>query len=399
MAKKTKPTRISKVKKSSRVIIPDCKRFTGYKPCFPNTTCNKECVDHDPIGKRILIVNLDAMGAVLQTTAMLPAIKRKYPQSHISWITLKNSFRLLDHNPYLDAVYVWEPESLLILQQIEFDVVYSVDKTARACAFVNTLKAKTKLGFGLNAKKQIIPLNKEAEYFYLLGLDDELKFKKNTQYGTQIVQEAMKLPYQRDEYVLNLSDEELQFCNQYKNKNGLNNDKLIVGFNTGCSHLYPNKKMTIEQHVALIEELYKISGVQLALLGGPEDTERNAEIVRRVGNKVLNTSTMEGVRRGLCYENICDVVITGDSFGMHAAIGLKKYVIVWFGLSCWSEIDLYDRGIKLIPEGLHCAPCWKKVCPYNLECIQMIDLQKIIDEVKQLHSAQNKNLLDKTLIT
>jgi len=70
-------------------------------------------------------------------------------------------------------------------------------------------------------------------------------------------------------------------------------------------------------------------------------------------------------------------VITGDSFGMHAAIGLEKEIIVWFGLSSWTEIDLFDRGVKLIPEGLHCAPCWKRTCPYNLECISMIDLDAI----------------------
>ncbi|RPH36141.1 lipopolysaccharide heptosyltransferase family protein, partial [bacterium] len=65
---------------------PACKHFTGYKPCFPNTNCLEECVRFDPIGTKILIVNLDAMGNVLVTTSILPAIKRKYPQSHISWI-------------------------------------------------------------------------------------------------------------------------------------------------------------------------------------------------------------------------------------------------------------------------------------------------------------------------
>ncbi len=68
---------------------------------------------------------------------------------------------------------------------------------------------------------------------------------------------------------------------------------------------------------------------------------------------------------------------------MHLAIALKKFVIAWFGLSCWTEIDLYDRGVKLFPEGLSCAPCWKKVCPNNLECIQMIDLERIVKETEK----------------
>ncbi|MFA6540150.1 MAG: glycosyltransferase family 9 protein [Bacteroidota bacterium] len=382
MPKKTLKKRAPAPKQ--KIAIPACKRFSGYKPCFPGTTCYKECVDHDPIGKRILIVNLDAMGAVIQTTSMLPAIKRKYPESHISWITLKNAYRLLDNNPYIDDVYVWEPESWMILQQVAFDVVYSIDKTKRSCAFVATLDSKETVGFGLNKRGQIIPLNREAEYFYLLGLDDDLKFKKNTKAGTLIVQEAMKLKFKRDEYVLNLSEEEKAYCEQYRQENGLMNGDLVVGFNTGCSYLFPNKKMTVDQHVDLIDELSRTHGIRLVLVGGPEDTDRNAEIVRRVGNKVLNTPTTEGVRRGICYENICDVIITGDSFGMHVAIGLKKHVIAWFGLSCWHEIDLYERGIKLIPEGLHCAPCWKRTCPYNLECISMIDRERIIGEVKRL---------------
>ena len=369
-------------KRQQKVRIPDCKRFTGYKPCFPGTMCYEECADPDPIGRRILIINLDAMGAVLQTTAMLPAIKRKYPQSHISWITLKNAYRLLENNPYVDAVYTWEPESWLILQSIEFDIVYSTDKTQRSCAFCNTLKAREKIGFGLNKDGVIIPLNKEAEYSYLLGLDDDLKFRRNKKYGTEILQEAMKLKFRRDDYSLNLSDEEKGYCAQYAKDIGLTAGKVVVGFNTGCSYLYPNKKMTIEQHVILIEKLSEIEGVALVLVGGPEDTERNAEIARRAGKKVINTPTTEGVRRGICYENICDVIITGDSFGMHVAIGLKKYVIAWFGLSCWNEIDLYERGIKFIPEGLQCAPCWKKACPYNLECIQMVDLDGIVRAVE-----------------
>ncbi len=365
------------------LIIPDCKHFTGYKPCFPLTLCYESCIQAEPMGVKILIINLDAMGAVLQTTAMLPAVKRTYPQSHITWITEKNAFRLLENNPYLDAVYTWEPESWLILQNMEFDVVYSTDKTKRSAAFAKTLRAKETLGFGMNDDGKIIPLNKEAEYSYMLGLNDAMKFRENTLFGTQILQESLRLEFKRDDYVLTLCESEREFCRSYKSEIGIRETDKVIGFNTGCSYLYPNKKMTIDQHLDIIAKLSGRDGVRLLLLGGPEDTERNAEIARRAGSTVVSTPTTEGVRRGICYENICDVVITGDSFGMHAAIGLKKFVIAWFGLSCWSEIDLYDRGIKLVPEGLACAPCWKKQCPFNLECVHMIDTARIAEEARR----------------
>lgn len=366
-----------------RIVPPRCKHFTGYKPCFPGTRCDQKCVDFNPIGVRILLINLDAMGNVIVTTSILPAIKRRYPESTITWITEKRTASLLQHNPLVDRILAWEPENWLILQQMTFDVVMNVDKSRRSGSLAMSVSAKVKLGFGMNADGQIVPLTRGANANYRLGLDDDLKFHKNRKTVSELQCEQFRLEYQRDEYILPLTEEEHAFCRRYATEHGLAGpEDVIVGFNTGCSELYPNKKMTIEQHLVLIRRLPAIRGLKLVLVGGPEDTIRNAEISRQAGGGVLSTPTTEGLRRGLCYENLCDVVITGDSFGMHAAIGLKKHVIVWFGVSCPAEIDLFGRGVKLVPEGLACSPCWKQACPFNLECIQMIDLDRIVREVQ-----------------
>ncbi|HUI09801.1 MAG TPA: glycosyltransferase family 9 protein [Bacteroidota bacterium] len=387
---KKKPARRRRAASLSRP--PRCKHFTGYKPCFPGTRCDEQCVDFDPIGTRILLINLDAMGNVLATTSILPALKRKYPHSTITWITEKRTAALLQHNPHLDRIFTWEPESWLVLQQLTFDVVLNVDKSRRSGALAMSVRAKTKLGFGMNADGQIIPLTKDAHLNYRMGLDDELKFHRNTKTLNELQCGQFRLPFRRDEYVLALTTEEREFAARYAREQGLTEGSpLVVGLNTGCSELYPNKKMTIDQHVALIGLLGKIPRVKVLLLGGPEDTVRNAEIARQAGSRVLSTPTTEGLRRGLCYVDLCDVVVTGDSFGMHAAIGLRKFVIVWFGVSCAAEIDLFDRGVKLIPEGLSCSPCWKHECPYNLECVQLIDLERIAEEVGRFADRRTRN--------
>lgn len=363
--------------------IPDCKRFSGYKPCFPDHNCWEDgCKENIPTGTKILIINLDAMGDVLMTTAQLPSIKKKYPQSTIYWVTLKIAAPLLYHNEYIDQVYSYDAESILILNQMEFDVIMNVDKSQRSGAMLNSVTAKEKLGFGINKNGKIIPVNEGAYYNYQLGMDDYLKFKVNQRTGQNYLAETFNLEYERHDYVFNFNDEEKSFITNYKTEIGVTDSDKIVGFNTGCSNLYPNKKMTIEQHILLIEKLLDKKKYKIVLVGGPEDTERNSKIYSHFNGKIINTPTTHGVRRGACYESIPDVIITGDSFGMHLAIALKKYVIAWFGLSCWTEIDLYDRGIKLFQKDLFCSPCWKKVCPYDLECIKMIDLDRIVSEVE-----------------
>lgn len=364
--------------------LPSCKNFTGYKPCFPGHNCLTDgCKEENPHGIQILIINFDAMGDVLMTTAQLPALKRKFPVSTIYWVTLKSAVPLLQNNPYLYKVFGYDYESFSILSQIKFDYIMNVDKSQRSSALINNLYSIHKLGFGLSDEGKIYPLNTGAEYNYMLGMDDHLKFKVNKRMGQDYLAETFDVGYKRDEYVFHFSEEEISFTDNYKKEVGITEKDFIVGFNTGCSNLYPNKKMKIEQHVYLIEKLLVKNKYKIALFGGPEDTERNNEIYSHFEGKIINTPTTGGLRRGACYENIADVVITGDSFGMHLAIALKKYVIAWFGLSCWTEIDLYDRGVKFFNESLECSPCWKKMCPYNLECIDTIDLDgmiKVVDE-------------------
>lgn len=358
-----------------------CKHFSGYKPCFPDHDCITDgCKDYKPIGTKILIVNLDAMGDVLMTTAQLPAIKKKFPESTIYWITFKNAAGLLENNYYIDRVLTYDAESLSILQSLSFDYVMNVDKSLRSGALAMQVNAKNRLGFGINENGKIIPLNKGAEYNYQLGLNDNLKFRINQKTGQEYLAETFELDYVRSDYTFKFSDDELQFISDYKKQVGLSPDDEIIGFNTGCSLLFPNKKMTIEQHVSLIDKFLSFNRFKIMLLGGTEDKVRNDIMNEEFKGKIINTPTSYGVRKGACFENIPQLIITGDSFGMHLAIALKKYVIAWFGLSCWTEIDLYDNGVKLFPENLFCAPCWKKVCPYNLECIQMIDLEKIVNE-------------------
>jgi heptosyltransferase-2 len=362
--------------------IPDCKRFSGYKPCFPDHNCwENGCKDNIPTGTKILIINLDAMGDVLMTTAQLPSIKKRYPQSTIYWVTLKIAAPLLYYNYYIDQVFIYDAESILILSQMGFDVVMNVDKSQRSGALLNAVNAKEKLGFGINKNGKIIPVNEGAYYNYQLGMDDNLKFKVNHRTGQDYLAETFNLEYELHDYKFNFNDEEKSFIADYKREIGISDSDKVVGFNTGCSNLFPNKKMTIEQHITLIQKLLEKKKYKIVLVGGPEDTERNEIIYSHFKGKIVNTPTNQGVRRGACYESIPDVIITGDSFGMHLAIALKKYVIAWFGLSCWTEIDLYDRGVKLFQKDLFCSPCWKKVCPYDLECIKLIDLERMIYEV------------------
>lgn len=357
----------------------NCERFSGYKPCEPYKVC-RGCADQKPVDFRILVVNLDAIGNVVQNTSLLPAIRRKYPQAHIEWLTRKMAVAALEHNPYLHRIWTFDWETALVLQHMAFDLVLSCDKSRPATALVESLNARAKVGFGLDASGAIRTLNPEAHHLYRMGIDDQLKFRANQRSGQDLLAEALCLPYERDEYVLSLSAEEQAFVEAFRHGHGIAGDEIVVGLNTGCSTTYPNKKMREDQFVDLIRHLSGEPGLRLALLGGPTETERNGAILKQVQTPVIATPTTDGLRRGILYIDACDVIVTGCTAALHMAIGRRKHVVAWFGPSCASEVDLYDRGEKII-QAVPCSPCWKPSCD-DVICRDTLDIAGYASKVR-----------------
>lgn len=358
----------------------DCKHYNGYKPCQPYKLC-ENCPDYLPQGFRILIINLDALGDVLMTTALLPVIKERYPNSTIRWITLPIAVSLLENNPLIDEIIPYSPETLSWLNHMEFDLVLSCDRDRKSTAIAMSVSAQEKRGFGLGPDGVIIPLNPEMDYAYRLGIDDTLKFRINRQTGQQILAEGMGFVYRRQEYILELTEAEKLEVVRYRASKGIGGSIRAFGINTGCSGKFSYKRLKENQLQSVIHRILQKDTdrkVRILLLGGKTETELNDRLTRAANDsRVIATPTTEGIRRGLLYIAACDACLTGDTFGLHAAIALKIPAVAFFTISCDVEIDMYDRG-RLILADVPCRPCWKPWCP-NPICIDKVDLDELVD--------------------
>jgi heptosyltransferase-2 len=322
------------------------------------------------------------MGAVVRSTSLLAAMKRKYPSSHITWITEKPMHGLLNDHPRIDRVLTTSNEDQLALRALEFDIAFVIDKSLTASGLLRLTKADLVYGFLADpATGAILPATSAAEELWQLGLDDHQKFFMNQKPETRLLNEALELgPHRRDEYDLPLSLRDREVITRRQINWRLQTDQPIIGFNTGCGPLMPAKKWTVEFHQKVLKHFLSLGYVNLVLLGGPEDEERNREIGK--GLPVIQTQTRNGVRDGLHSIAACDLIVSGDSFAMHLAIAMKKFVVAWFGPSCAHEIDLYDRGIAL-RAAVACSPCWKRHCAKTQMCYDQVPLQEIETAVEK----------------
>jgi ADP-heptose:LPS heptosyltransferase len=335
----------------------DCRFFTGYRPCRYGGQC-VGCDKHRPIELDILLINLDALGDVLRTTALLPAIRRQAPNARITWLTRPRALPLLEGNPDVDRVLSLGVEADILLRSLTFDVVLNADKSMTAGALAMQVNARERRGFGIDPTGAIIPLNSSAQHLYNMGLDDALKFHGNQRTAPDLLAEALGFEHRRDGYVLKLEHSEV-------------GPPRRVGFNTGCGPKWPLKKLSLDVTEASVRQIAAITGEPILLLGGPEDRDDHRSLAQRLGSLVERTPLDRGLRHGAAQVDRCDVVVTGDSLGMHMAIALDKHVVAWFGPTSPQEIDLYDRGVKVLAD-VQCAPCWKPACPETIPCRERV---------------------------
>ena len=356
----------------------DCVHFRGDKPCAFKRSC-RDCPQFTPFPTRILIIKCRAQGDVLRTTPLLPALKRKYPLSHVTWLVDSESIDLLRYNPYVHRLLGFDLESALALQSGRFDLLISLDKEPGPTALATQVRASEKRGFGINEFGNLVTFNSASEYAYRLGVEDELKFRRNEKTYQEIIHEAAEVPYARDEYVFGLPDEASEKARRFFKAHRISGRRPSIGLNTGAGTKFETKQWPARHYLDLISLLTRKKKAHVFLLGGPRERELNRSLARRSRARVFDTGADNSLLEFAGWISCLDLVVSSDTLGMHLAIALKKPVVALFGPTCPQEIDLYGRGSRLFL-GSDCSPCYKQSCP-DAVCMSRITPGRVFSEI------------------
>lgn len=362
--------------------MPSCRHFNGYKPCGFSESCESNCPHYTARSGSVLIVHLGALGAVVRSTSLLNGIRMQNPGCELVWVTDAPADKILQGHPLLAEVMTRNFDSWSKLRVRRWQAIYVIDKSLLATSFVEGFQSENVFGFQHDATgRAIVPVSTSGNELFEIGLSNQKKFYQNQKTEVQLLWEALELgEYSKSEYNLPLTPGEQIVRDQRRIAFAKNPSQAIIGLNTGCAATIPFKKWTVGYHREVIRALISRGLENIVLLGGPEDTDRNQEIAR--GLPVICSPTNQGLRDGLVSVAACDIVISGDSLGMHMAISQGAYTIAWFGPTCAHEIELYGRGQHLQTKAV-CSPCWKRTCSESRMCYDQVATQDVLEAVEK----------------
>lgn len=355
----------------------DCRHYRGDRPCAVGIQgpCPERCALYDPQGFRILIIKLGALGDVIRTTALLPGLKAEWPESHITWVTRPAGARLLATNPLIDRVLPFDAETICHVELERFDLCLSLDKEPGPASLAMRVCAGDRRGIGLSTFGTPIPLNAAAAHYFTLGLDDTLKFYRNDQSYQSLIYAAVGLRYRGESYRLYPGAVERRQAAALLCDLGLSDTDTVVGLNTGAGRVFANKNWSERQYAELARRLVREGRSRVLLLGGPDERGLNQRIAAACPG-VLNAGCDHPELLFAAIVERCQVVVTGDTLGMHVAIACGVPCVALFGPTCAQEIDLFGRGEKIVTS-LACSPCYKRSCEKSPNCMDVIEVDRV----------------------
>lgn len=364
-----------------------CRHFPGDRPCRYHKEAGSQChgcPHFAPTGFRVLIIKLDALGDVLRTTCLLPSLKRRYSDAHVSWLTSSSAAKVLQNNPYLDDILVFDAEGLARLQVEHFELVLNPDASKHSAALASLAHGRTKRGFALDNRGRVRPLNSEAVQWMEIGARDDLK-RANRQTYQEHVHRICGLDPAGQQIVLRLTEGERVQAQRIASQCGVEAGSRLVAFNTGSSARWPRKRWPRERFLDLALLLRKTTDCRVLLVGGPLERETNRWLARKTEGWAVDTGCDHAVREYFALIGLCEVLVTGDTLGLHAALGLEKKVVALFGPTSPWEVDLYGRGVRIVPD-LDCVCCYRNKCEVSPGCMDLITPQMVLEAVEGLLS-------------
>ncbi len=320
---------------------------------------------------KICIIKLGAKGDVVRTLCILPALKKKFPKSEITWITKDNIKQIFEGN-----LYVNELLTIPCSVNKKFDILYNFDIEDDATILAKEIKADKKYGF-YSENGYAMAFNLGAEYYINTMFDDELK-KNNRKTYQEMMFEAAELDYEKEWCGVYLNEKDKKYAIEFVEKNGIK--EKLIGIHMGAGSRWPSKAWHPDRIKEFVIQVKK-KGFGVLLFGGPNEIESHAELVdelKRENIKVYQNNPNNTDKEFASLIDLCYFIVCSDSYALHIALALKKKTIgLFFCTSPW-EVEGYGLLTKVI------SPILKDFFPersdeYNEELVKSIKVNDVIN--------------------
>ncbi|MDD5439371.1 MAG: lipopolysaccharide heptosyltransferase II [Candidatus Omnitrophica bacterium] len=335
---------------------------------------------------RILIARTDRIGDVMLSTPVITAVRAHYPDSYIAFCAGPAAGPLLETNPSLDEVIVFDKRGrhrgaagmMMFVRELrrrKFDLAIVLHPTERihlACFLAGIRK---RCGYRLKwpfLLTHTIPHTKHQ------GLRHEVE------YNLDLVRSLGLQPGDKRLFV-RVSKTAAEVAQAFFSEHGIPEGGTVVCIHAGAS--CPSKRWPASSFAAVIDRLSK-KGVHVVLVGGQDDRRYSDLVVKQAAVTIADLTGRTSTGELAAVLSKSNLLISNDSGPVHVAVALEVPVVAIFGRSDpgLSPVRWGPRGLRdvVLHKNVGCVTCLAHRCDKGFKCLTAITVDEVVSAAERL---------------
>lgn len=352
--------------------------------------------------KRVLIINIFGIGDVLFTTPVISNLKASYPDLYIGYVCNGRTAALLERNPKIDRVFIYDRDDfkeasqrskILVFKKLvaflreikkeRFDT--SIDTSLSDFTNWVTWMAGIKRRIGFKYKSRGFFLNQK---FPLKGYED----KHVVEYYLSLLK-SIGIPVDTKDIELSVDQADMDWADQFFSENiGQSNGGLTIGLVPGGGASWGKdakyKRWGCEKYAKLADKLIEKFSAPIILMGDKSELDLCGAVSKAMTHRPVMACGETTVSQFAALARKCSLMIVNDGGPLHIAVAAGARTVSIFGPVDDRVYGPYPQGNHVvIKKGLACQPCYRRFRRASCEhisCLNQLTVDQVFDRIKEV---------------
>ncbi len=336
---------------------------------------------------RILIIKLAGIGDVLQTTPLLRALREYYPDAKISWLSESWTKQVLEENPHVDEVMIYDVPWRGRRRRGRLAGVIRLVRDLRGHRFhMAVIPHRSPLGGWLTWAAGIpyrVGFDSEDKGYALTNRVPYDPAKPEIERNLDLLL-PLGLAHSGMDMELYYSPEDEALASAFLLQNGIGAEDRVIGLGPGGAAnpgMEMHHKRWPKQRFAEVgEALARSEWANVVIFGSTDDEPLAQEVAATIAVKVVVAAGKTDLRQTAAMLARCAIYIGNDSGPLYVAAAVGTPTVGIFGPTDPRLLKPPGESHVAVWKGLDCSPCFHPMAVYDVD-VSKCDTQACMTEI------------------
>jgi len=337
--------------------------------------------------RKILIVRLDRIGDVVLSTPAIKAVREAYPDSHIAFMVRPYCRDVVEGNPYLNEVIIYDKEGkekplagnlnfIRMLREKKFDLAIILHPTVRTHLVAALAGIPERAGYD---RKWGFLLTKRLPHTKQFGLKHEIDYTLDIlrHLGIEAKDRTLYMPVDRQ------SERKAE---EIFAESGIKEKERVIAVNPSAS--CPSKRWPPERFAEVADRLAERYGARTVIISDSKDKAFSGRAASAMSHGCLDLSGRTTVADVASVLRRAKLFISNDSGPVHIACAVGTPVVAIFGRSDkglspkrWGPVGKRDI---VLHKDVGCEKCLAHNCKIGFRCLEAVTVEDVLSAAERI---------------